>query len=118
MKKTIPVWFLALAVASAIALTFLVTFLVTYDALSQPKLPDSTTADTEAPDSTMFDVGRVEDVLERFQSSWVNSLDEDLTDFIIESILLGTGDVYSNYRMPRNMPIITIPTTAIMSALV
>ena len=47
--------------------------------------------------TTLFDVDRVEEVLNRFESSWVNSLDEDLTEFIIESILLGTGDVYSSY---------------------
>ena len=51
---------------------------------------------SSAPD-TMFDAARIEEVLKRFDASWVNELDADLTDFIIESILLGTGDVYSNY---------------------
>lgn len=54
------------------------------------------TDETTVPD-TMFDAERIEEVLKRLDSSWVNSLDEDLTEFIIESILLGTGDVYSNY---------------------
>ena len=58
---------------------------------------DSTAPQTTDAPVTRFDVDRIEEVLDRIDSSWVNSLDGDLTEFIIESILLGSGDVYSGY---------------------
>lgn len=98
MKKTLPIWFFVLMLSAAILLTFFITFLVTYSSVYD-KVLASTEAETttSAVRSEMFDVDRVEEVLGRFQSSWVNPFDGDFTDFLIESILLGTNDVYSNY---------------------
>lgn len=49
------------------------------------------------PPTTMFDSSRIEEVLKRLESSWINELDGDLTDLIIESILSAKGDVYAKY---------------------
>jgi len=98
VKKTIPLWFFVLILVTSMLLTVLVTFLVTHAEVSA-RYQNMTTAEpiVSAPASTLFDVPRVEGVLNRLQSSWVHPIEGDLTDFLIERLMIGTGDVYSNY---------------------
>lgn len=59
----------------------------------------TTTAAGNSADTptTLFDASRIEEVLKRLEMSWINEIDGDLTEFIINSILTASGDVYARY---------------------
>ncbi len=87
--------FIGILLSGVLAISLLVTGLSSCCGL----YPTGNTTDAVTQDTptTLFDVSRVEEVLKRLDSSWINALDENLTDFIIESILLSSGDVYAKY---------------------
>lgn len=89
--------FFKIALSSLLAVVFLVTGLTACGAFVSTTADSTIATTTTDTPTTLFDAARIEEVLERMESSWVNELDGDLTDFIIESILLGSGDVYARY---------------------
>ncbi len=101
MKKQVSLWLFLVSILLVFAVTFSLTFALAY----RPRLPEETTmpnaATTTGAPAVSFDPLRVEELIRRIQKSWVKSLDGDLTEFVLESILLGTGDVYSNYMDPE-----------------